>query len=54
MAEDTIKQVLFPVQPLDISEEMKQYLIELERVLQEALIGSMYMNKVIQDGIIGT
>lgn len=53
MAEDTITIINFPKPPEGESEEMKSYLRELERTLQKALAGSMYMNKVILDGIIG-
>ena len=48
-----IDLINFPKRPENLDIEMLEYLRELERVLQEALVGSMYMNRVIEDGIIG-
>lgn len=53
MSEDTIRVINFPKLPEDIPDDLREYLIELERVLQSSLKGSMYMDKVLEDGILG-
>jgi len=54
MAEEfNIREINFPIIPDGESEELKDYLRKLERVLQESLKGSIYIEKVLEDGIIG-
>ena len=53
MVEFNIRQINFPTIPNEVTPEMKQYLIELERVLQESLKGSIYIEKMLEDGILG-
>ncbi len=53
MAEFNNREIQFPTIPDDASEEMKEYLRELERVLKESLVGSIYIEKVLADGILG-
>lgn len=55
MSDETfiIRDVVLPLIPEDIPESLKEYLIELEAVLTKDLRGSMYINKVLEDGYIG-
>ncbi len=53
MVETNIRIINFPTLPSDQSEEMKDYISELEHILQDALKGSIYINTVLEDGIIG-
>ena len=53
MAEENIRPVTFPVIPTTLDDDMRNYLIELERTLQESLKGSIYIETVLQTGIIG-
>ena len=52
--EDTVvPEVQFPVMPDSLDEETKKYLTELEIVLRESLKGSLWLNRVFEDGKIG-
>jgi hypothetical protein len=53
MTEENIPPIIFPAIPISADEEMTNYLIELERTLQDALKGSIYMNTVLRDGFLG-
>jgi len=53
MAEFNIREIKFPNIPDDTTDEIKQYLIELERTLRESLKGSIYIERLFEDGIIG-
>ena len=54
MTEFTIREINFPKIPSAyISPELKAYLIELEHVIRDSLKGSIYIEKVLEDGIIG-
>ncbi len=53
MAEFTIREITFPKIPDDISDSLKEYLMQLERTLRESLRGSIYIEKVLEDGIFG-
>ena len=49
----SLPSVNFPPPPEEASQEMKDYLLELERVLGDALRGSIFINKTLEDGILG-
>jgi len=54
MNEDLIiRQVSFPIIPDSIDDDMKEYLMALEAVLQDALKGSLLLEDTFEDGIIG-
>lgn len=49
----TIKAITFPIIPDDVSDEMRDYLMQLERVIESSLIGSLYLEGVLRGGILG-
>ena len=53
MVEFNIREIQFPTMPNDVSDEMRDYLVELERVLKDSLKGSIYIEKIFEDGIFG-
>ena len=53
MAEFIIRDITFPPIPDGESEELKEYLRNFERLVRDSLKGSLYIEKVLEDGIIG-
>ena len=54
MNEDKIiLDINLPAVPNDIDESLRNYLIELNNVLEESLRGSMLLRKTLEDGIFG-
>lgn len=51
--EKVIPEINFPILPKNIDDEMREYLTELERVLRDALKGSLLLERTLQDGIFG-
>ncbi len=51
--EFTIRELNLPVIPEDIPESLKDYLRELELVLRQSMKGTLYWEKVFEDGIMG-
>ncbi len=48
-----ISELQFPKIPENANQEMRDYLLELERMLREALKGSLYVNQTFENGIFG-
>jgi len=48
-----VPEISFPKKPDNIDEEMRMYLNELERVLREALRGTLLLERTFQDGLFG-
>ena len=53
MAEFNIREINFPKIPDDIPESLKEYLSDMEITLRDSLKGSIYIEKVLEDGVIG-
>ena len=56
MAENTIREIQFPKIPLasdKIPKELVDYLQQLENVLRTSLKGSMYIERMLEDGMLG-
>ncbi len=51
--EFNIREINFPIIPDSASDEMKEYLTELQDVLRESLKGSLYIEQTLEDGIFG-
>lgn len=51
--EKVVPEISFPIIPDNVDEKMRDYLTELERVLREALKGSLYLQRMFQDGHFG-
>ncbi len=48
-----VLELQFPKIPESAEEDMREYLLELERMLREALKGSLYINQTFENGIFG-
>ena len=48
-----IPELQFPKIPESADEDMRNYLLELERMLGEALKGSLYINQTFENGVFG-
>ena len=48
-----VPELQFPKIPESAEEDMREYLLELERMLREALKGSLYINQTFENGIFG-
>lgn len=54
MSEDSvIRKISFPPIPSDISDEMREYLLELQVVVEEALKGSLFLDPTFETGMLG-
>ena len=48
-----IPELQFPKIPESADEEMRSFLLEYERMLRDALKGSLYVNQTLENGIFG-
>jgi hypothetical protein len=56
MAQDednVVPEINFPKIPDSIEGELRDYLLERDRVLRDALKGSLYLLRMFEDGIFG-
>jgi len=49
----TVPEVTFPVIPDSVDDELRDYLIERDKVLIKALQGSLFLERMFADGIFG-
>ncbi len=48
-----VPELQFPEIPESANQEMRDYFLELERMLREALKGSLYINQTFENGVFG-
>lgn len=48
-----VPEIQFPNIPESADEDMKKYLIEFETVIRGALKGSLWLERLFEDGILG-